>query len=83
MATTRVFRAGNSQAVRIPHALAFDAGVAAVDVERRGDTLIIRPVKPSMEELIAAIRAAKTSELPRRERLPIDWPKRGRDADAE
>ena len=41
---SRVFRSGNSQAVRIPRELAYDDVGQEVEVERRGDTLLIRPV---------------------------------------
>lgn len=41
---SRVFKSGNSQAVRIPRELAYDDVGQEVEVERRGDTLLIRPV---------------------------------------
>jgi antitoxin VapB len=41
---SRVFKSGNSQAVRIPRELAFDDTSQEVEIERRGDTLTIRPV---------------------------------------
>ena len=41
---TRVFKSGNSQAVRIPRELAYEDGAQEVEVERQGDTLLIRPV---------------------------------------
>ncbi len=77
MAASRVFKAGNSQAVRIPHALAFDSGVAEVDVERRGDTLVIRPLKPSSAQLVETLKCL-TGKAPRRDRPIIDWPARDR-----
>jgi antitoxin VapB len=40
MARTRVFRSGNSQAVRIPREFQFD--VDEVEIERRGDEIVIR-----------------------------------------
>ena len=44
MATARVFRSGNSQAVRIPREFQFDT--AEVEIERRGDEIILRrPVR--------------------------------------
>lgn len=43
-AKSRVFKSGNSQAVRIPRELAYDDIGQEVEVERRGDTLTIRPV---------------------------------------
>jgi len=41
---TRLFKSGNSLAVRIPKELAFDDPAQDVEIERRGDSLIIRPV---------------------------------------
>ena len=41
---SRVFKSGNSQAVRIPSELAYDDVGQEVEVERKGDTLVIRPV---------------------------------------
>jgi len=41
---TRVFKSGNSLAVRIPKELAFVDGAQDVDIERVGNTLVLRPV---------------------------------------
>ena len=41
---SRIFKSGNSQAVRIPKELAFAEGALDVEIERRGETLLIRPV---------------------------------------
>jgi antitoxin VapB len=41
---TRIFKSGNSLAVRIPKELAFDGEAQEVEIERRGDSLMIRPV---------------------------------------
>ncbi len=54
--TTRLFRNGNSQAVRIPKALAFDSVDIEVEIERRGDELIVRPAKQKLTGLGAAFR---------------------------
>jgi len=44
MATAKVFRSGNSQAVRIPREFQFDTD--EVEIERRGDEIILRrPVR--------------------------------------
>lgn len=43
-AISRVFKSGNSQAVHIPSELAFDDVSQEFEVERKGDTLLIRPV---------------------------------------
>ena len=40
MATARVFRSGNSQAVRIPREFQFDTD--EVEIERRGDEIVLR-----------------------------------------
>ena len=41
---SRVFKSGNSLAVRIPKELAFADGALDVEIERKGETLVIRPV---------------------------------------
>ena len=41
---TRVFKSGNSLAVRIPKELAFADGAQEVEIERVGNTLVLRPV---------------------------------------
>jgi antitoxin VapB len=44
MAKTKVFRSGNSQAVRIPREFQFDTD--EVEIERRGEEIILRlPVR--------------------------------------
>ena len=54
--STRLFRNGNSQAVRIPKALAFEGVDLAVEIERRGEELIVRPAKQRLSGLGAAFR---------------------------
>jgi len=41
---TRIFKSGNSLAVRIPKELAFAEALQEVEIERVGDTLVVRPV---------------------------------------
>jgi antitoxin VapB len=41
---SRIFKSGNSQAVRIPKELAFDVDMQDVEVIRKGETLVIRAV---------------------------------------
>lgn len=43
---TRVFKSGNSQAVRIPRELQLDT--SEVEISRRGDELIIRPMQKNL-----------------------------------
>lgn len=49
---TRVFKSGNSLAVRIPKELHFVDAAQDVEVERVGNTLVLRPV---MRETLANI----------------------------
>ena len=42
---TRVFKSGNSLAVRIPKELGFADGAQDVEVERVGDTLVLRRIE--------------------------------------
>ncbi|NOT18241.1 MAG: AbrB/MazE/SpoVT family DNA-binding domain-containing protein [Sulfuriferula sp.] len=44
MSTTRVFKSGNSQAVRIPSDIAYDRNDIELEIERIGDEIRIRPV---------------------------------------
>ena len=48
MHRTRVFRNGNSQAVRIPSDLAYERTDVEMEIERVGDELRIRPAKRSL-----------------------------------
>lgn len=55
MATTRVFRSGNSMAVRLPRG--FDLVGPDVEIEKRGDEIILREIKPkSMLDALALFR---------------------------
>lgn len=53
MTTTRVFKSGNSQTVRIPKEFQFD--VDEVEVFRRGDELVIRPKKDNIADVFDLI----------------------------
>jgi antitoxin VapB len=48
MYTTRVFRNGNSQAIRIPVELAYELSDVEVEIERIGDELRIRPARRAL-----------------------------------
>lgn len=48
MQTTRVFRNGNSQAVRIPSELAYERTDIELEIERIGDEIRIRPARRSL-----------------------------------
>ena len=48
MRTTRIFKNGNSQAVRIPADLAYDRMDIELEIEREGDEIRIRPARQSL-----------------------------------
>ena len=48
MTTTRIFKSGNSQAVRIPQEYKFD--VPEVEIFRRGDEIILRKKRSNLAE---------------------------------
>jgi antitoxin VapB len=52
MYTTRVFRNGNSQAIRIPVELAYEFSDVEVEIERVGDELRIRPARRSLTSVL-------------------------------
>jgi antitoxin VapB len=46
MATAKVFRSGNSQAVRLPRDFRFPPGTDEVAIRRQGERLILEPLGP-------------------------------------
>lgn len=50
---TRVFKNGNSQAVRIPADLAFERTDIELEIERIGDEIRIRPLRRSLAGVLA------------------------------
>jgi antitoxin VapB len=78
--TTKIFKSGNSVAVRLPVELGFEEGLS-VTVERDGTGIKINPVidpveeKRKVSELVAALRAlGPIDDVEPRE--PIDFPER-------
>jgi len=53
MLTTRVFRNGNSQAVRIPADLAYERTDMDLEIERVGDEIRIRPTRRSLAGVLS------------------------------
>jgi antitoxin VapB len=60
MVITRVFKNGNSQAVRIPSELAYDRSDMDVEIERVDDEIRIRPARRTLGD--ALTRFAQFSE---------------------
>jgi antitoxin VapB len=72
---TRIFKSGNSQAVRIPAELAYSDTAGDLQITRLGDVITIFPARKSLKDAVAALRAMpKPPEVERRE--PIEMPDR-------
>jgi antitoxin VapB len=52
MHTTRVFKNGNSQAVRIPAELAYVRTDIDLEIERNGDEITMRPAQKSLRGVL-------------------------------
>jgi antitoxin VapB len=77
MALTRVFKSGNSQAVRIPAELAYADLSIDLKITRMGDVITIFPARHSLKDAVAILRdLPKPPEVERRE--AIDVPERDR-----
>ena len=78
MSRTRVFKSGNSQAVRIPAELAYPDTDVDLEITRLGDVITIFPVRHDLRDVVAALRRMpKPPNVERRE--PIELPQRDRD----
>ena len=66
MTHARIFQSGNSQAVRLPKEFRFD--VDQVEIFRRGDEVVLRPVSSNAVAIFDALAA-----------LPDDFMADGRD----
>lgn len=78
MARTRVFKSGNSQAVRIPAEIAYADTDIELEITRLGDVVTIVPARDSLRDAVAALRRMpKPAAVEERE--PIDVPLRRRD----
>jgi len=69
--TSRTFRSGNSQAVRLPREIAFPEGTL-VTIVRSGDVLTIYPAKSPVTTMIERLRALpKPDSVEVRDEEPI------------
>ena len=55
MPTTKIFKNGNSQAVRIPSELAYSSWDMELVIERQGDELRIRPAQRRMGDVLGKL----------------------------
>ena len=60
MARTRLFKSGNSQAVRIPPELAYANMNIDLEATRFGDVITIFPARNSLNDVLAALRGRPT-----------------------
>lgn len=72
---TKVFRSGNSQAVRIPRELRLESG--EVEIERRGDEIVIRQPRPQPRRLSQVFRGFSTDFFEDGRRQPPMQKRRG------
>jgi antitoxin VapB len=65
MRTVSIFRNNRNQAIRLPKEFEF-RGVTELTIEKQGDTLLLRPVRPSWSSFLDEPRAdaAFLSERP-------------------
>ena len=65
MRTVSVFRNNRNQAIRLPKEFEFQ-GVTELTIEKQGDTILLRPVRPSWSSFVDEPRADETflSERP-------------------
>jgi antitoxin VapB len=75
MPRTRVFKSGNSQAVRIPAELAYTDTDVDLEIRRLGEVITIFPTRKSLKEAVAELRRMpKPPSVEKRE--PIEVPVR-------
>ena len=55
MANTKIFKNGNSQAIRIPAELAYNSWDIDLIIERQGDELRIRPAQRRMGDVLGKL----------------------------
>jgi antitoxin VapB len=76
MSKAKVFKAGNSQAVRLPKEFRFD--VKEVEIFRRGDEVVLRKPKRNLRRALSILRALPDDfmadgrqDLPPQKREPL------------
>jgi len=65
MPLTRAFKFGDSQAILIPEELAYDDVSMELNISRHGDVIVISPVRPSAQQMVAELRAMRKWTLSR------------------
>jgi antitoxin VapB len=78
MPRTRVFKSGNSQAVRIPAELAYADTDIDLQITRLGDVITIFPARTSLKDAVAVLRRMPKPKRAEK-RKPIEMRLRHRD----
>jgi len=77
MSQTRVFKSGNSQAVRIPADIAYEDMSQELTITRTGDVITIYPARRGMAEAVALLRSLPKpppmGPVERTEMRETDW----------
>ncbi|MBH3329506.1 AbrB/MazE/SpoVT family DNA-binding domain-containing protein [Pseudomonas oryzihabitans] len=68
MAEARVFKSGNSQALRLPKEFRFESN--RVEIFRRGNEIVLRELRPSAAEIFDTLAALSLSSLEREDNPP-------------
>jgi antitoxin VapB len=75
MTLTRVFKSGNSQAVRIPAEIAYADMSLDLNITRMGDVITIMPARRRLKDAVALLRGLpKPADIEQRD--PIEIPDR-------
>ena len=61
--TTRQHRSGNSFSVRLPREMAWPDPNQELEIEAIGDTRVLRPKRPTFDEMLDNLRVLGPSEL--------------------
>ena len=70
MRTVSIFKNGNIRAIRLPRDLDFD-GVSELEIVREGDSIILRPVRPTWSTF-AELEKADAEFMAERENVVSD-----------
>ncbi|MFU0923652.1 type II toxin-antitoxin system VapB family antitoxin [Kluyvera sichuanensis] len=70
MRTVSIFKNGNNRAIRLPRDLDFD-GVSELEIVREGDSIILRPVRPTWSSF-AQLEKADADFMAEREEIVCD-----------
>ena len=76
MPTTRAFKSGNSQAIRIPADLAYADPSVELSISRVGDVITIFPARGDLRQAVERLRQMPKPPPSEEEHDPIELPDR-------